>query len=226
MPIHVVCPSCRKAFNVSDKFAGQTGACPKCKGKITVPAKTEEVKVHAPEQFASGGKSVTGQLVTKPITRKITRFDVTKAGIVGGAVVGVLLLTWIGGLAGLFQSIIVCGIGLLLVSPPLAFAAYTFLRDDEMEPFPRKELYVRAAICAAVYVILWGAFAYVSSLGLLTGEAITWLVTATPFLVIGTLAANAAMELEFGSAFLHYSFYLLVTMVLRAVAGISWVWQQ
>jgi hypothetical protein len=232
MPIHVVCPGCRKAFNVSDKFAGQTGACPKCKGKITVPAKDEEVKVHGGQQFVSGGRSVTGQLLLKPISRRITRWDAKKALIVGGAVVGTLLATLIGrwtnllGDGGPLHGFLFCGLGLLVISPPLSFAAYTFLRDDEMEPFPTKELYIRCASCAGAYVVLWGAFAYVAGQGLLSGEAITWLVAAPPFFVLGTLAANVALELEYGNAFFHYSFYLLVTMALRWVAGLKWVWDQ
>ena len=233
MPIHVVCPGCRKAFNVSDKFAGQTGACPNCKGKITVPKKSEEVKVHGGEQFASGGKSVTGQLLLKPISRRVTRLDTKKALIIGGAVVGTLLATLIGRWTGLFgdegplHGFLFCGLGLLVISPPLTFAAYTFLRDDEMEPFPTKELYIRCAICAGVYVVLWGAFAYVTSPSMLplSGEPISWLV-AVPFFVVGTLAANAALELEYGNAFFHYAFYVLVTLALRWLAGIWWVWEQ
>lgn len=232
MPIHVVCPGCRNAFNVSDKFAGQTGACPSCKGKITVPKKSEEVKVHGGEQFATGGRSTTGQLLLKPISRRVTRLDTKRALIIGGAVVGTLLATLIGRWTGVFgddgplQGFLFCGLGLLIISPPLTLAAYTFLRDDEMEPFPTKELYIRCGICAAVYVVLWGAFAYVAAQGLLSGEAITWLVAAPPFFILGTLAANVALELEYGNAFFHYSFYLLVTLVLRWLAGLTWVWEQ
>ena len=37
MPISVVCPGCKARFNVSDKFAGKKGPCPKCKTVLTVP---------------------------------------------------------------------------------------------------------------------------------------------------------------------------------------------
>ena len=69
MSIIVVCPGCLKSFKVSDKFAGKTGPCPNCKRTLQVPTKEQEVKVHAPEAFAGGGKSTTGKLVTKPIAR-------------------------------------------------------------------------------------------------------------------------------------------------------------
>ncbi len=55
------------------------------------------------------------------------------------------------------------GIGLLLVSPPLAVAAYTFLRDDELEAYRGMQLYIRAAVCGLVYIILWAVFAYVKA---------------------------------------------------------------
>ena len=67
MSIIVVCPGCRKSFKVSDKFAGKSGPCPNCKRTLEVPEKTQEVKVHAPEQFAGGGRSTTGKLVLKPV---------------------------------------------------------------------------------------------------------------------------------------------------------------
>ncbi len=70
MAILVVCPGCKKSFNVDDKFAGKTGPCPKCKTKITIPEKKAEVKIHAPDEFSGGGKGVTGKLVLKPIARR------------------------------------------------------------------------------------------------------------------------------------------------------------
>jgi hypothetical protein len=69
MSIIVVCPGCLKSFKVSDKFAGKSGPCPKCKRTLQVPTKETEVKIHVPEAFAGGGKSAAGKLITKPIAR-------------------------------------------------------------------------------------------------------------------------------------------------------------
>src|SRR5690242_13692422 len=57
--IAVVCPSCHARFQVSEKFAGKEGPCPKCKQKITVPALGEEVKIHGPEEY-EGAKDAKG----------------------------------------------------------------------------------------------------------------------------------------------------------------------
>jgi len=92
MPIPVVCPGCKKSFNVSDKFAGKQGPCPQCKTIIKVPAKAEQVVVHAPEGF--GPKDTKGRAVLKPIARKETKVSPRLTAIVAGAIVTVLVATW------------------------------------------------------------------------------------------------------------------------------------
>jgi len=42
MPISVVCNTCNSGFTVSDKFAGKTGPCPKCKSPVKVPNPTAD----------------------------------------------------------------------------------------------------------------------------------------------------------------------------------------
>jgi len=225
MSILVVCPGCHKSFRVSDKFAGKSGACPKCKARIDVPAKTEEVKVHAPTAFAEGGRSVSGKLITKPITRVETRLEPVKAITAGAAVLVVLIVTWGMGRAGVFGSGPVCAVGLLLVSPPLVLAAYTFLRNEELEPYRGLALYLRSTACAAGYVILWGAYAYMSAMGLMTGELWSWIFVVPPFLIVGAMVALGCLDLDFGNGFFHYAFYVLVTVLLRWTAGLGWIWE-
>src|SRR5262245_45294811 len=97
MPIQVTCPNCHARFNVSDKYARQTGPCPKCKQPIRVPAKTEEVVIHAPDDF--GPKDAKGRGVLKPLERQETAVSpVLIAGIVA-AVVGTLVVAFVTGRA-------------------------------------------------------------------------------------------------------------------------------
>ena len=85
MPIEVLCPGCKSRFKVSEKFAGKKGPCPKCKTVITIPEVTEEVVVHAPQEF--GPKNATGVGVLKPITRKETKMSpLVIVGIVSGII--------------------------------------------------------------------------------------------------------------------------------------------
>ena len=225
MSILVTCPHCRSRFQVSDRFAGQTGPCPKCKSPIRVPTKEEEVQVHAPTEFASGGRTASGELATKPIARKDTKLEPVVVVALVAAVLTVLLVTWAVGRSGLFENRLAArAIGLLLVSPPLVLAGYTFLRDDELEPYQGISLYVRVGICAAAYMALWGGYGHVAD-RVLTGELWNWAYVAPPFLIVGALAALASLDLDFGSGFFHYSFYLLATILLRWIAGMGWLWQ-
>ena len=227
MAIPVVCPGCKKRFNVDDKFAGKTGPCPNCKTKITIPDKKVEVKIHEPASFSSGGKSVTGKLLLKPIARAQTRIKPVMAALIGGAVVaailGALAVRFVAPDPGMLRYLL-SGFGLLLVSPPLAVAAYTFLRDDELEPYRGIPLYIRAAVCALVYMILWAVFAYVKeTVGNI--DLPYWLLVAPPFLCVGAAAGKFSFDLETANGFFHYAFYLAVTMVLGAIANLPSVWQ-
>lgn len=119
MPILVTCPGCKAQFNVSEKFAGKTGPCPKCKAPIKIPAaaaapataapgaksapgKTAEapppeVKIHAPEEAQQSGKSKTGRPTLKPTFHHDTRLTWKLALSVVAMVVVLFAAAWIGG---------------------------------------------------------------------------------------------------------------------------------
>ena len=227
MSIIVVCPGCRKSFKVSEKFAGKTGPCPNCKRTLKVPTKEEEVTVHAPEAFAGGGKSASGQLVTKPIARINAKFRPLTAALVGGGAVAALVGAHFGQTwwtrPGI-QGIIANTVALLIVSPPLVLAAYEVLRDVELEPYRGRPLCVRAMGCSLAYMALWGLFSLLVYKGWVAGELWQWLFVVPALAVFGGSAALATLDLEFGDAVFHYGFFLLVTVILRWAAGLGWVW--
>ncbi len=226
MSIPVSCPGCKKSFNVDDKFAGKSGPCPHCKAKITVPQKQPEVKVHAPEAFVSGGKSVSGKLLLKPIAREPTRIKPLVLAAIGGGAVAAIVLALVIRLKapdpGTLRYLL-CGIGLLLMAPPLVVAAYGFLRDDELEPYRGRQLYIRAAICGIIYALLWGLFAYVRGYALKDTpiDLPYWFLLAPPFLIVGGMAGKFSLDLETANGFFHYAFFLAVTFVLGLIAGVS-----
>lgn len=223
MPIFVVCKACRARFQVSDKYAGKSGPCPKCKAVITIPGKSEEVKVHGGEDFARGGRDSAGKLVLKPIARQEVRFRPFTAVLVAAIALVALVVA---GMAGslIRDYLLVRAVGLLLISPPIILAAYTFLRDDELEPYRDRDLYLRLGICTLCYLVLWGTLGYATD-RLMTGEIWQWLYVGPPFFIVGSLVALACFDLDFTNAFFHYSCYILLTIILRWVAGMPWPWQ-
>ena len=86
MPIPVTCPGCLTRFTVSDKYAGKTGPCPKCKKELVVPDKSQEVVVHAPE--VSGPKDSKGVAVLKPLKR--AEFKLSKNEMIVASILFVL----------------------------------------------------------------------------------------------------------------------------------------
>jgi uncharacterized membrane protein len=222
MPIQVTCPSCHARFKVSDKFAGQKGPCPKCKKPITIPKLEDEVVIHAPESYGPTG--VDGRATLKPITRKETKASVV---LIGGIVAGIVLTLAAAFAVGqMFPDGApkwILGIGAFLLAPPLVYAGYSFLRDQELEPYVGQTLWVRCAICAVVYAGLWGLHWYIRHMVVGTGEfELFHLMYFVPLLVIpGALASLATLDLDSVSASLHYGFYLLATVMLRILMGLS-----
>ena len=228
MPISVVCPGCQARFSVSEKFAGKKGPCPKCKAPITIPElPKEEVKIHVPEAFATGGKDSKGRAVLKPIARTETKVTTKAIVVVVGSVVAVLAVAFVlGRLLGpnnkLWLPVIL--FGLLALGPPISVAGYSFLREQELEAYSGRNLWLRAGICALVYAALWGVYAALRYNGIDATEMWQWLFVGPIFVGIGGAVAWAALDLEFSSAALHYSFYLILTLLLRAAIGMPPVW--
>ncbi len=217
MPLTVVCPGCKKRFSVSEKFAGQKGPCPNCKIEITIPSLGDQVVVHAPE--TSTLKDSKGRAVSQPILREETRFSPKVAIGIGVGVVVVLVLAVI--LRGAEQvPTIVTILGAILLAPPLVLGGYTFLRNDELEPYTGQDLIIRVLSCAGAYAFLWGAYAFVyAQLGPFN---ITQLIYLLPILIlVGGFAAYASLDLDFLIGVMHYAFYLLVTGGLALFIGVE-----
>jgi predicted Zn finger-like uncharacterized protein len=232
MAIDVTCPACHTRFQVSDKFAGKSGPCPKCKKTIKVPDKTQEVVIHAPE--VSGPTDSKGQAVLKPISRTEFSLKVPQILIIAGSVVAVLIVALVLKLQfphGRVPPLITI-LGSILLGPPLAFAGYTVLRDDEIEPYRGTEILLRALACGLAFAAIWGAywlvFAYWFNWKVPTGEP-NWQVMAVvvPIMVaIGAFASQASFEFELTTGALLYAMYLISTVVLRFIMGMDprWAW--
>ena len=224
MSINVTCPECKARFKVSDKFAGQTGPCPKCKFPIRIPEKSEEVVIHAPDDF--GPKDASGRSTLKPLERQEGNYSAPLIVGIAAACLVTLVVTYLLGrsYAGSESGVPlpILAVGAVLFGPPLAIAGYGLLRDQELEPHRGMSLILRALVCGLIYAALWGVYAYIKS-SLLGGEVeVFHLAFLLPAMAAaGGVAALASLEMDFGNGALHYGIYLLVTVLLRCVMGIG-----
>jgi hypothetical protein len=224
MAIDVTCAGCHTRFQVSEKFAGKKGPCPKCKATIQVPALTEQVVIHEPESF--GPKDASGRAVLKPIFREEVRLTTPViVGIVMSIVVVlfaglVLRVSFPGGTVPRLVTIL----GSILLAPPLAFAGYTFLRDDELAPHRGLDLALRLIACSVVYPLLWGLYWFVFAyLGVYPSWQILCFVVPA-MVAVGAFTAQTSLDLELGAGALHYTLYLVATVLMRVIMGMDPHW--
>jgi hypothetical protein len=223
MSIQVICPNvkCRERFVVSDKFAGQTGPCPKCKSPIRIPKKEEDIKIHAPED--AGPKDASGKLVLKPIARKDAKFSIVLA-----VIIGVMVVVALGGayaIGVVFEGNApwwILAPGAVLLAIPLGYGGYAFLRDDELEPYSGQELLVRSVIAAAIYASIWGIFALLRVFVFPEGISLMVLaIVGLPLAAVGAVAAYGSLDLSFGSAALHFGLYAVFTLALALLMKVD-----
>jgi hypothetical protein len=220
MPIPVICSGCKASFQVSEKFAGKKGPCPKCKTIITIPAAAEEIKIHAPE--TAGPKDALGRPVFTPILRQETKLSSMAIFAIVAACVMVLVVALVmRGFAGGPPSIMLI-LGAILLAPPLGVAGYAFLRNQELEPYRGLELWGRVAASSAVYIALWAMFRWIPGMYGFDGppyELWTLLYIVPPMILVGGFTAYAAYDVEFGTGMAHYGLYLAITVLLSYIAG-------
>jgi hypothetical protein len=230
MPIPVTCPKCLTKFTVADQHAGKTGACPKCKGPIQIPEKTDEVIIHAPEMEA-GAKDAKGRNVLKPIKRKETKFSTNTAMLVLGLVLVAVAIAWLFGSQFATTGVpwwFLAG-GAAILGPPLAYAGYSFLRDDEAGFYQGSAVLVRSLSCGLVYALLWGVYMYVGwnvygDEAFKTGlEMVQIAILLVIVLGLGSFAAFVSFDLEPITAFFHCALFFLATVGLRFVAGLPFL---
>jgi hypothetical protein len=210
----VICPGCTSRFTVSDKFAGMTGPCPKCKRPIKIPA----ITIHEPEapRASSGG---TGRVPTAPLPR----FDrpVPQSAILasGAGAVALLVAAWLVGLVvkpGDLPAWLLLGLA-FVVAVPCVMLGYEAIRDRDLEPYRGRPFLIRSLGCAAIYAGLWALK------GLLPPEATSemwqWTYLGPMFGAAGAIAALATLDVEWGPAVALFGFYAMFTVLLRWLMG-------
>jgi len=194
-----------------------------------VPSLEDEVVIHTPE-LEAGAVDSQGRSVLKPIARKETKFRPNVLLVVVGLSILCVAIAWLVGRSGsdLGQGLdwVLAG-GAILLGPPLAYAGYTFLRDDEFGAFEGMNLVLRSVACGLVYALLWGVYMFVA--GQLFGadalaggklEIIQVGGLGVCIAMVGGGAALVSFDFEYMTGFFHFCLYLVVTILLRLVMGL------
>lgn len=228
MSITVTCPGCHKKFVVSDKFAGKSGPCKYCKTIIHIPNEVpaaEKVVIHGGESFSSGGKNAQGKLVLKPLGRKEKKFNTVRAIIIAAGILGTLIAAIIlGKVFDLNKNFLVASIALCVVTPVIVGGLYPLVKKEEMlESIHGFDFYWRTGVISLIYAGMWGAITYLIHIGTLNSQTTTmWAICTIALAAFGTFMCMCFYELEWGSAAFHTLAFILITLLLRYLAGIVW----
>lgn len=221
MSIRVTCAKCHTRFDVSEKFAGKEGPCPKCKTTIQIPAADEQVVLHAPEH--TGPKDSKGGAVLKPISRSETILSGVQITLIVASIIGFLVGAFI--LGKVFTDkenfpIWLLAVGAIAVAFPIAYVAYTFLRNQEAAPFYGNDLWARLGICAVIYSLLWlvmplmgYAFPGNAGMGAIIGLAV--------IIAAGGAAGMLALEFDYLFGILHHGMYIGICLLARVILGLD-----
>jgi hypothetical protein len=122
----------------------------------------------------------------------------------------------------------ILGLGAILLAPVIAFSGYTFLRNDELEPYRGRALLLRLLIVSVAYPMLWGIywalFAYFSG-NFEGGPPLMALAIVVPLLILaGAFVAHTTLDFEYGTALVHCCMYLSITVLLRLIIGLPPHW--
>lgn len=222
MTIRVTCTKCMARFNVSEKFSGREGPCPKCQTVIRIPEASEDVVIHAPDN--AGPRDTKGRLVLKPIGRSETQLTAVQIVLIACTVVGFLsgslILRTVFADPATMPGWLIPGI-LVGLAPACVLGAYTFLRDQEAGAIAGRDLLFRVLICSAVYAGTWLAmpvarYAFGGEYGL--GPLLT---ASLVMLGTGMLAAALILDLDWMMGFVHYGLYFGCSLLLRFCAGVG-----
>lgn len=224
MAIHVICPGCMARFEVSDRFAGKKGPCPKCGHLIEIPK--ENLVVHAPDEMMIDGKKVKNPDFIRPIEQKT--FSFTGRAILVNLVTVAVVLT----VATVFHFIhfapLAAAVGVLLslaVAFPLVKYGYMTFRDpDDLEIFLGGQLSKKSAVGAIGFVVFWILFEIL--LWFMNPGALAFLYLI-PVALLASFVPIVLFDMKFSDALAIVVLFALAVILLRGImfADDGWIWQ-
>lgn len=224
MGIRVICPGCMRRFEVSERFAGKKGPCPKCGHMIEIPK--ENVVIHAPDEIIIEGKKVKNPDFVRPIEREAFAFTRKQivANIIGMFVIlafawlfhflGSGPLKWMAGTAGIF-----------VVAFELAKAGYILVRDpDDLEIFLGRELFRKSCMVALGYVAAWLIF---EALIFFLNPGFFFFFYLVPIAALAAFIPLIVFDTDFGDSFMLFVIFALCVTLIRGMMFYpdGWIWK-
>jgi len=110
-----------------------------------------------------------------------------------------------------------------LIAPALVYAAYTFLRNQELDAFIGKELWTRVAICSAIYALSWLAMPIAYYAFNNSYEVGSYVFAGIVMLGIGGVAGMFCLDMDYLMGSVHYGLYLGICLLGRWISGLGWL---
>lgn len=223
MAIQVTCGNCLTRFTVSDKFAGQKGPCPKCKSIITIPSASEQVVIHERE---TGPKDTGGRPVLRPVFRQETPITGIHWTIAGCFAVTMLAVAIVARSLYTMETFPWWAMvfGALMCSFPIALVGYIVLRNPEAAGFGGQELWLRVAVVALGFTLLWilsPVMAYAFADPVDKPSYLSQSVALVILVLAGAGISLLSLEFDYLTGIVQATCYVVLCIVMRLIAGLS-----
>lgn len=213
-------------FEVSDRFAGKKGPCPKCGHIIEIPK--ANVTIVSPDELVVDGKKVQNPDHVRPIEQKSYSFTAS------AVIVNLAVLTAVLAVALVFHFVhapflaVPVGIALVLaVAYPLMKYGYMTFRDpNDLEIFLGGQLGKKSILGAAVLLALWLVYELVLLYMNPGGMALAYLI---PVAVFAAFVPVVIFDMDFSDSLAVAVVFLLAVILLRGLMFTGdggWIWQR
>ncbi|MBQ3389369.1 MAG: hypothetical protein IJG60_09175 [Thermoguttaceae bacterium] len=226
MSIHVICPGCMTQFEVSDRFAGKKGPCPKCGHIIEIPK--ANVTIVSPDEMVVDGKKVHNPDHVRPIEQKSYSFTGHALLVNLGVFAAVLAVALFFHFVHMPYLAVPVGIllGLAVAFPLMKYGYMTFRDPDDLEIFLGGELGKKSIAGAAVFVALWLVYELILLYMNPGGMALVYLI---PIALFAAFVPVVIFDMDFTDSLAVAVVFLLAVILLRGLmfnAEGGWIWQR
>ncbi len=213
-------------FEVSDRFAGKKGPCPKCGHIIEIPK--ANVTIVSPDELVVDGKKVQNPDLIRPIEQKSYSFTGRAIAVNLAVLTAVLAVAVVFHFVHFLPLAIPVGVllGLAVAFPLMKYGYMTFRDPNDLEIFLGGQLGKKSILGALILIALWGLYELVLLYMNPGGMALAYLV---PVAVFAAFVPVVLFDMDFTDSLAVAVVFLLAVILLRGVMFSQeggWIWQR